>query len=124
MSYTIELSGSKEFFRIRVEEAVTVELARQWSAELQEMGREQSIRRFLFDVRSSKNFSTVLENYQFAYRDSVELKLKKNVRSAILTAQGDKSHDFVELTMKNAGYNVKVFTEESSAVAWLEENDR
>jgi len=89
--------------------------------ELTEMSHAHGILHFLFDVRDVKNVSTILENYMFSYNEAEELKLQKNVRSAILVNQEDESHDFVETTMKNVGYNVRLFTDEASALKWMEQ---
>ncbi len=75
MGYEIQISESRKFLRVRAEGKVTVELARQWSAELKEMSRTYGIRSFLFDVRAAKNTSSVAENYFFAYKDATELGL-------------------------------------------------
>lgn len=122
MDYTIELSDDQKFFRVKVRGRVTTDLARQWYADLEDRNRSLGVKRFLFDVRSASNVSSVIENYLFAYEDTVELDMSRDVRSAILVSEGDRSHDFVETTFRNAGYNVKIFTDESSAVKWLEEN--
>lgn len=124
MSYTISISDSRKFLRVHVEGDVSAAAAREWSAELREASRAQGIQRLLVDVRSSRNVSTVLQNYQYAYRSSSDLELPKNVRSAILTSPDDRSHDMVETFMRNAGYNVRIFTDESAAIAWLEDDAR
>lgn len=124
MSYTISTSDNRKFLRVHVEGDFSTAGAREWSAELREAGRTQGIRRFLIDARSSRNISTVLENYQYAYTNSHELALEKNVRVAILTSPDDRSHDVVETLMRNAGYNVRVFSDESAAIAWLENDGR
>lgn len=121
MSYTIEISESGKFFRIRVEGEVSVELANEWSMELMELSSVRGIQRYLFDTRTARNVSSMVQNYNFAYHDSHELQLSRSARSVILACQEDDSHNFVVTTMRNAGFNVKLFTDESSAVAWLEE---
>jgi len=122
MSYTITLSESRKFLEVKATGPITIDIVRQWSADIEKMSRAMDIRRFLFDVRTAQNVCTVLENYFFAYRNSMELNLPRDVRSAILVSERDQSHDFVETTLRNAGYNVRIFTDESSAVKWLEEN--
>jgi hypothetical protein len=47
--------------------------------------------------------------------------LERDNRAAILVDPTDRSHDFVEVVSRNAGYNVRVFIEEERAIAWLEE---
>ena len=121
MNYTIELSENRKFFRIRPKVPITTKIVRQWAVELTEMSHAHGILHFLFDVRDVKNVSTILENYMFSYNEAEELKLQKNVRSAILVNQEDESHDFVETTMKNVGYNVRLFTDEASALKWMEQ---
>ena len=103
---------------------MTTDLAGQWYADLEERNRSLDIKRFLFDVRSANNVSSIIENYLFAYEGSASLDMPRDVRSAILISEEDHSHDFIEVTFRNAGYNVRIFTDESSAVKWLEENAR
>lgn len=100
----------------------TIDIAKQWSVELSDMGRQMNIKRFLFDVRMARNACSILENYNHAYHDPDNLHLLKDIRSAILVDEGDQSHNFVETTFLNAGLNIKIFTDESVAVKWLEES--
>ncbi len=124
MGYTIEVSESRKFLRVRPDRPITAELARQWAPELQELGRRHGIQRYLFDARSLPNVSSVTQNYTFAYKDADTLKLQRDVRSAILVSPDDASHNFVEIPMDNAGYSVRIFTDECAAVKWLEEETR
>lgn len=121
MNYTIKLSKNKKFLEVKVMCQINKDIARQWSADVAKKSRELDIRRFLFDVRSAQNVGTVMEQYTFAYQDSEELNLPKDVRSAILISETDRSHDFVETSFKNVGFDVRIFTDKSSAVKWLEE---
>ena len=121
MSYRITLSESGEFYRIVALEDVTVELARQWLAEVNDLSREQEVSCFLFDVRNARNISSDLENYYLARRDADRLGLERDARTAILVSEGDTSYDFVETTMQNAGFNVRIFTNEQAAAQWLDE---
>lgn len=124
VDYIIELSENQKFFRVRVKGQVTTDLARQWSVDLAERNRSLGIKGLLFDVRSANNVSSIIENYLFTYEGSVSLDMSRNIRSAILVSEEDRSHDFIEITFRNAGYNVRIFTDESVAVKWLEENTR
>ena len=124
MDYTIKLSKNKKFLEVKVKGQINKDIARQWSADIAKKSRELDIRSFLFDVRSAQNVATVMEQYTFAYQDSEELNLPKDVRSAILIGETDRSHDFVETSFKNAGFDVRIFTDKSSAVKWLEEGSR
>ena len=124
MNYTIKLSENKKYLEVEVKGQINKDIARQWSADIAKKSRELDIRSFLFDVRSAQNVATVTEQYTFAYQDSEELNLPKDVRSAILISETDRSHDFVETSFKNAGFDVRIFTDKSSAVKWLEEGSR
>ena len=121
MNYEIEVSESERFLRLKAQGDVSVELARKWSLELKEMAHPLGITCFLFDMRIAKNVSSIIDNYYFAYRDADRLGLARNVRSAILANRADNSHNFVETTMQNANFNVRLFNEESTAISWLEE---
>jgi hypothetical protein len=105
----------------RVTEPITAELARKFGKATDELSRAEGIRNRLFDVRLAPNVETVAGNYDFAYKDMAELEIPRNARAAILTTPGDDSHDFVETAVRNAGYNVRSFTSEPDAVAWLTE---
>ncbi len=118
MAYTI--SARKTYIRIHVMDVVTVELARLFSQEARQWGIDHNLSRFLFDMRTVPNGETTLTNYLFAYEDMAQLKLSRVARSAILVSPDDQSHQFVETVTRNAGYNVRMFTDEAAAVAWLE----
>lgn len=122
MKYTISPSDNNKFLIMKAMGDFTIEIARQWSIELSETGRKMNIKRFLFDVRMARNACSILENYNHAYKDPDNLHLLTDIRSAILVSEGDQSHNFIETTFLNAGFNIKIFTDESVAVKWLEES--
>ena len=119
MGYRIELPEDRNYILIRVEGEVTVDLVREWSGELTEMSQAHGIQRFLFDARKARNVSSAYKSYRFAHVDSDELNLKKSDRSAILTSPDDPTHEFVVLTFRNAGFNMRLFTDKPSAIEWL-----
>ena len=119
LDYTIELSKNHKYLRVKALSPVTTDIVRRWSEDLVERSRELNIRCFLFDVRSVSNVSSVLENYFFAYEDTTALGLSRNNRAAILVSEEDRSHNFAETTLRNFGYDVRIFTDESAAIEWL-----
>lgn len=119
MSYTIGLSQDGQYIVCRVKGRMTVDIARASAKEIDRLSRATKIKRFLNDVRDAPNVLGTLENYDYAYRDMRELDLQRDVRSAILADPADRSHDFVETVAQNAGYNVRVFYDEDTAIAWL-----
>jgi hypothetical protein len=125
MSYRIQVGEGGKYLCVLIEGEVTYELALKHSAEVRKISLTKGIRRFLFDIRKARNTSFLAYDNAFAYKDALEMQLERNVRAAILVDPGDRSteHDFVETTMQNAGYDVKLFSDEAAAVNWLSEEE-
>jgi hypothetical protein len=123
MGYEIVMSESGKFYRVFIEGEFSIELVKKFSAETREKSIETGIKRFLFDVRNAKNTASITDNYFFAYKDTTELDLDRTTRVAILPLPDDKSHDFATVALKNAGHLAILFTDESSAIEWLEEDN-
>jgi SpoIIAA-like len=121
MSYTVAPSENGVYLVCRVNGEITAEIARAFTEELDRQSRALNIKRFLNDVRNASNVLSTFENYNFAYHEMAQMKLQRDVRSAILVRPEDTSHDFVETVTQNAGYNVRVFRDEAAAIAWLSE---
>ncbi len=45
--------------------------------------------------------------------------LNRNSRIAILVDLNDKSHNFIETVLRNAGYNCRIFFNEDAVVKWF-----
>ncbi len=121
MSYTVSLSENEKYIICCVSGEMDIDIAKQFTIDMNELSHETRIKRFLVDVRKAPNVSDMFDNYKFAYKDMNELDLQRDVRSAILVSTGDKSHDFVGIVSRNAGYNVRVFDNGQAAIAWLDE---
>ena len=119
MSFKVTLSEDGTYVICKITGPLTAEIARESMIELDRMCRAHNIKRVLNDVREVSNVLNVTRNYEFAYKDMVELGIQRDVFGAILTAPEDSSHDFVETVARNAGYNVRVFRDENAAVNWL-----
>jgi hypothetical protein len=119
LDYQVSLSQDTKYIIIRVVKPMTNELGRRCGADAVELGITAGIKYYLFDLRGAHNVETSITNYQFAYREMGEFSFPKNSRSALLTDPDDRSHDFMETVFRNAGYMVKLFTDEASAIAWL-----
>jgi hypothetical protein len=85
MGYSISLSENKKYIICRVTGKITLEIAREFTKELDQLIRSIKVKRFLTDVRDAQNALSTLEKYDFAYRDMAEMNLQRDVRSAILT---------------------------------------
>jgi hypothetical protein len=119
VSYSIAASETGGFLTIRVEGAFDVEEARRFSAETHAKAEETGIWRFLFDMREARNAASHDSNYLFARHDMDRMGISREARAAILRSESDASHDFVEQTMQDAGFNVRSFVDPGAAVAWL-----
>lgn len=120
MDYKISLSESGNYVIIQVMQPMTSELGHRCGTDAARLAGEKKTNRFLFDLRESQNIQTVIKNYDFAYEGMMDFGFPRASISALLIKPGDKSHDFIETAFLNAGYNVKIFTNEKSAIAWLE----
>jgi len=121
MSYKITVSKNGMHIRVRVDEAMTRVLAVEIAGKLAALSAERGIKNFLYDVRNAPNIESIVDNYTFAQEDMAEMGLDRGANAAILTREGDTSHDFVETAMRNAGYDTRLFTNERAAIAWLEQ---
>ena len=73
----------------------------------------------LVDLRGCRNEDKPANNFFFAKDDTQKAGLNSEARIALLVEQEDHSHDFVTTAMRNAGFNVSIFREESTAISWL-----
>ncbi len=121
MKYKLTLAESGKYVICQVFEPVTTEFALEFGKAAADASHQHDVSRQLYDVRAVRNVASVHHNYDFAYKDMELLELDNTNRAAILVDPNDRSHDFVEIVSRNAGYNVRVFTDEQKAIAWLEE---
>lgn len=120
MKYKIHAAPSGKYVVCEVFEPVTTEFALEFGKATVDESHRLGLNRQLYDVRTVRNISSVYHNYDFAYKDMEVLELESDNRAAILVAPTDRTHDFVEVVSRNAGYNVKVFIDEKKAIEWLE----
>lgn len=118
--YTVSVSKDGKYILVDVKQPMTSELGRRCGMAAAELGRAHDIRFYLFDLRGAPNIQSVLPNYEFAYNELQSFGFPKDTRSALLTDPHDRSHDFMETLFMNAGYNVRLFTDETAALTWLE----
>ena len=121
MDYEISTSDNLSYIVIRVNKPMTTELSLRFGPEIMRLAEEKNINQFMFDLRGSVNIQSVVKNYNFAYRDIEEFGFPRASRTAFLVGKNDRSHDFITTAFLNAGYNVKLFNGENSAIKWLEE---
>ncbi len=121
MSYSVTLSDDGQYIVCRVDGPVTTAVARGFTLEMHRLSREAGVKRFLTDVREARNVLGPLDNYEYAYKDMRAMNAQRDIRSAVLVAPDDDSHNFVETVVRNAGYNLRLYRDEGEALAWLSE---
>lgn len=121
MTKEIKVSDNGKYIIVRVNEDMTRTLAESLGLEAMHLGIKKNLNKFLYDLRNSRNKETINANYIFAKQDLKRLEPNPANKIAMLTSPNDKSHDFIETVLRNAGYNVKLFIIEEEAIIWLEE---
>lgn len=121
MKYKISVSDRKTYLNIHVNEPVTAELLKRFIGETAKKAIECRIDNFLFDLRCTTNQTALTNHYEMVYKDSKELGFKPYSKHALVVSQENMSdYRFVETVLINAGYQSKMFTDELSAIEWLE----
>ncbi|MBP1682527.1 MAG: hypothetical protein H6Q27_90 [Ignavibacteriaceae bacterium] len=121
MTKEIKVSDNGKYIIVRVDEDMTRTLAESLGLEAMHLGIKKNLNKFLYDLRNSRNKETINANYIFAKQDLKRLDPNPTNKIGLLTSPNDKSHDFIETVLRNAGYNVKLFIVEEEAIIWLEE---
>ncbi len=121
MKYEISVSDRKTYLHIRVYEQVTAELLKGFIGETAEKANECRIDKFLFDLRCAHNRTNLFNHYEMVYKQSKKLGFKSQSKHALVVSQENMAdYRFVETVLHNAGYQGKMFTDELSAIEWLE----
>ena len=119
MKYEIKLSDSGKYIVVIVNSDMTRTLAEQIGLEAMHIARKKNLNLFLYDLRNSINRESVNSNYIFAKQDINRIQPDQSNKIAMLTSTNDKSHNFVETVLRNAGHNVLLFTDKEKALEWL-----
>jgi len=120
MDYQVTMADSGRYVLVKVQVPMTSAVGVQCGALAARLGAETGVNRYLFDLRDSPNVQTIVDNYEFAYREMPDFGFSRQSRSALLVRPDDRSHDFIETAFLNAGYLVKLFRDAAAAIAWLE----
>jgi hypothetical protein len=120
MPYSIKPSQDGKYILVTVQGDMTRALAMEHNRESHALGRKLGIRRYLVDLRKSRNVESLLDGYQFAYQDMPQQpEIDRSARVAILVSPGDHSHDFIETVSRNSGLDVTLFRDYEQAIAHL-----
>lgn len=119
MIFNIAISEDGKYLIYRIGVPITTAIALEYAKEMRRISLETGIKFFLSDVRGTMNISTTAENYEFAHKQLPDVHFQRDTYSAILSDPEDRSHDFVETAMRNAGYKVQLFQDKTAAISWL-----
>jgi hypothetical protein len=121
MKYSLSIADSKRYIVCRVHTSIDSSLALELARGVEQFSQETRIRSRLIDVRGMRNLESVGANYDLAFDKLQNIGLDLHAQAAILTDVDDNSHDFAETVLRNAGINVRKFTDEAAAIRWLTE---
>jgi hypothetical protein len=122
MKFEISISKRKTYLNIRVKEAVTPELLKEFVEKTANYSNINGINKFLFDLRQAPNQTSTIVQYDFIYDKFRKLGFKPGSKHALLVSLEDRyDYHFAETILLNAGYQSKIFTDEKDAIEWVEE---
>ena len=120
MSYSVKPSEDGKYIILKHWGEIDRKLTTQRNLEAHALGAELGITRHLVDLTEAKHVDTVINTYEFAYKDMRLLPgINKDARVAVLVSPDDHSHDFVETVTRNAGQNVTLFRNREAAIRHL-----
>lgn len=100
-------------------EPLTLALALRVAQDMLALGDPARYSGCLLDLRGTTSATTVIEKYDFAYKEARIIGVPQFWKSAVLKDVGDPSPDFIQTVMRNAGYTLQLFEDEAAAIAWL-----
>lgn len=120
MGFEVFPSDDGRYLIMNVTGDVTRQLAMEYNVEAHKTGRAMGINRFLVDMTESTNVDSILDNYEFAYKDmKARPEIDNSAVVAVLVRPDDHSHDFIETVARNAHLNVTLYRDRDAAIAAL-----
>lgn len=95
------------------------EIADKVAGDLYPLGQHPGVLGYLVDIRGTTSATTPHDKYEYAYRKTTDIGVRRSQKMALLKDAGDHSADFMEIVMKNAGYMFRIFEDEGLAIDWL-----
>jgi hypothetical protein len=118
MDYEISISDDKSFVKVYVKRPIPLDAALTLTKKSADLSGKHGINSLLIDVHNIEDTWGILGDYQFA-QDLDKYGGRHKDRVALLVKVSDKTHDFLETTTRNLGYNLRIFTNYEDAVMWL-----
>jgi hypothetical protein len=116
MSLNFQLEQRERYALVRLDGEPTLG---QFLSFIQLMGVESAswpVRRVLFDLREVRTLTTFLDHYAIGQEAARHLQHLARIASLVPPERITRTS---EKTARQSGINLKVFTEEAEAIAWL-----
>ena len=123
MSQRIAIKKGKNFVHSNVYGPISLDLLAELMGKTAEKADKWNFTRFLVDFRKAKKEMSIVDDYNIAHIKAKEFGLKSGSSKHALIVRKEDFNDFlfVETVFQNAGYILKIFTEENTAFNWLSE---
>jgi predicted ATP-grasp superfamily ATP-dependent carboligase len=121
MDIEVYLSESQKYVVCRALAPITEEMTVRMTNEVAKIAEQSGVKNRLIDVRGMRNTMPVSVNYDLAYTNMDAMQIERSTKVASLQSAGDTSHEFVCNAIRNSGFNLRIFTDEADAIAWLKE---
>ncbi|PLY03917.1 MAG: hypothetical protein C0624_06490 [Desulfuromonas sp.] len=119
MEYKIQTPQNGDYVLVKVYGDVTIGMASEYAKNATTEGTKAGINKMLVDVRGYRSATKVLDEYTFAHGNAEKVGISRAWKICILCDVGDESFEFLEIVMRNAGYNYQVIYDEGKALEWL-----
>jgi hypothetical protein len=116
----LSIKKGENFVHARVSGPVSLELVAELMKKSAEKAKKWGFNKYLVDFRQAEKQLSVFEHYDFAYKKAKEYGFKPGSKHALIVRHEDINRlRFVEMVYHNAGYILKIFTEEDGAIDWI-----
>lgn len=122
MNPAISIKKGRDFVHSHTSGPLTWELLDELITKTADMAEKWGFNKHVVDLRAGEKKLSVLEDYQLATRNDRESGLKPDSRYAVIVKHKDIGEfHHVETFFRNAGYYLRIFTEENAALDWIRE---
>ena len=83
------------------------------------LATEHQLTRLMLDVRDTVFRASIATQYEYAYHQARKVGLLPQWRIALVVTPAERSYDFLETALINAGYVARLFHEPARAADWL-----
>ena len=121
MDHRISIKKRENFVHSYIIGPISQELLANFMTKIAMKGRKWGLNRYIADIRQAEKQMDVIEDYNFAYSQAEEYGLKPGgSKHALIVRHEDfDKFAFIETVFQNAGYTLRIFTDEDAAFDWI-----